>query len=67
MQYNVDILSKTLLSIREAEMVLNLSNQSIRRRVREGRLKAVERDSSREKIQIFTQSIIKYLERGGAV
>ena len=61
MEVNINLLDKPCLTINEAVMVLNLSNQSIRRRVAEGRLKAVARHSDREKILIFTKSIIKYL------
>ena len=67
MEVNINLLNKPCLSINEAVMVLNLSNQSIRRRVAEGRLKAVARHSSNEKIQIFTKSIINYMEKGGIV
>ena len=65
MEFKINLLDKPFLTINEAVMVLNLSNQSIRRRVKEGRLKAVARNKGNEKIQIFTESIISYIEKGG--
>ena len=67
MEFKINLLDKPTLTINEAVMVLNLSSQSVRAKVREGSLKAVQRLNTRDKIQIFTQSIIKYIENGGRV
>ena len=67
MEFKINLLDKPTLTINEAVMVLNLSNQSVRRKVQEGSLKAVERLNTRDKIQIFTNSIINYIENGGRV
>ena len=67
MEFKINLLAKLTLTINEAVMVLNLSSQSVRRKVQEGSLKAVERLNHRDKIQIFTNSIINYIENGGRV
>ena len=67
MEFKINLLDKPTLTINEAVMVLNLSSQSVRAKVREGSLKAVERLNQRDKIQIFTKSIINYIENGGRV
>ena len=67
MEFKINLLDKPTLTINEAVMVLNLSSQSVRRKVQEGSLKAVERYNHRDKIQIFTNSIIKYIENGGRI
>ena len=67
MEFKIKLLDKPTLTINEAVMVLNLSSQSVRAKVREGSLKAVERLNQRDKIQIFTKSIINYIENGGRV
>ena len=67
MEFKINLLDKPTLTINEAVMVLNLSSQSVRAKVHEGSLKAVERLNQRDKIQIFTKSIINYIENGGRV
>ena len=67
MEFKINLLDKPTLTINEAVMVLNLSSQSVRKKVREGSLKAVQRYNTRDKIQIFTKSIINYIENGGRV
>ena len=67
MEFKINLLDKPTLTINEAVMVLNLSSQSVRAKVREGSLKAVQRYNTRDKIQIFTKSIINYIENGGRV
>ena len=67
MEFKINLLDKPTLTINEAVMVLNLSSQSVRKKVREGSLKAVDRLNTRDKIQIFTKSIINYIENGGRV
>jgi len=67
MEFKINLLDKPTLTINEAVMVLNLSSQSVRKKVREGSLKAVQRLNQRDKIQIFTKSIINYIENGGRV
>jgi len=67
MEFKINLLDKPTLTINEAVMVLNLSSQSVRAKVREGSLKAVQRLNQRDKIQIFTKSIINYIENGGRV
>ena len=67
MEFKINLLDKPTLTINEAVMVLNLSSQSVRKKVHEGSLKAVERFNHRDKIQIFTNSIIKYIENGGRI
>ena len=67
MEFKINLFDKPTLTINEAVMVLNLSSQSVRAKVREGSLKAVERLNQRDKIQIFTNSIISYIENGGRI
>ena len=67
MEFKINLLDKPTLTINEAVMVLNLSSQSVRLKVKEGSLKAVQRFNPRDKIQIFTKSIINYIENGGRV
>ena len=67
MEFKINLLDKPTLTINEAVMVLNLSSQSVRAKVREGSLKAVQRLNQRDKIQIFTKSIINYIENGGRI
>ena len=67
MEFKINLLDKPTLTINEAVMVLNLSSQSVRAKVRAGSLKAVQRLNQRDKIQIFTKSIINYIENGGRV
>ena len=67
MEYKINLFDKPTLTINEAVMVLNLSSQSVRLKVKEGSLKAVQRLNQRDKIQIFTKSIINYIENGGRV
>jgi hypothetical protein len=67
MEFKINLLDKPTLTINEAVMVLNLSSQSVRLKVKEGSLKAVQRLNQRDKIQIFTKSIINYIENGGRV
>jgi len=67
MEFKINLLDKPTLTINEAVMVLNLSSQSVRLKVKEGSLKAVQRFNTRDKIQIFTKSIINYIENGGRV
>ena len=67
MEFKINLLDKPTLTINEAVMVLNLSSQSVRLKVKEGSLKAVTRLNQRDKIQIFTKSIINYIENGGRV
>ena len=67
MEFKINLFDKPTLTINEAVMVLNLSSQSVRAKVREGSLKAVTRLNQRDKIQIFTKSIINYIENGGRV
>ena len=67
MEFKINLLDKPTLTINEAVMVLNLSSQSVQAKGREGSLKAVQRYNQRDKIQIFTKSIINYIENGGRV
>ena len=46
----------------EASMLLGISCSSIKRRIADGRIKALERDNLKEKILIYTDSLAKYLE-----
>jgi len=52
---------RPVISLTEAVMVLGLSPSTIKRRIATGQIKAVDRGNLREKILIYTESIIKYL------
>ena len=60
MQYQVDLLSKPALSITEVSQILGLSYQTIRRRISIGEFKTAPH-SGNQKILIYTDSVIKYL------
>ena len=61
MNYMVSWEDRPVISLTEAVMVLGLSPSTIKRRIATGQIKAVDRGNLREKILIYTESIIKYL------
>ena len=64
MKLTIDLGKRPVISVMEASQLLGLSQTSIKRRIADGRIKALERDNLHEKILIYTSSIAKYLERG---
>ena len=60
MQYQVDLLSRPALSITEVSQILGLSYQTIRRRISIGQFKTAPHTGN-QKILVFTDSVIKYL------
>jgi len=54
-------MDRPVITITEAVGVLGLSVSTIKRRIATGQIKAVDRGNLREKILIYTESIIKYL------
>ena len=60
MQYQIDLLSRPVLSINECAQILGLSYQTIRRHLAIGKIKAAPH-SGNEKILVYTDSILKYL------
>ena len=53
---------RPVITLTEAVMVLGLSPSTIRRRIRTGQLKQVDRVNKKHMIQIFTKSISQYLQ-----
>ena len=60
----IDLSNRPVITVMEASQLLGLSPTSVKRRVFEGRLKALKRDNLYEKILIYTESISRFLERG---
>ena len=67
MKMTIDLGKRPTITVSEASMLLGLSATSIKRRISDGRIKALERTNLHEKILIFTNSIRKFLEEGGEV
>ena len=65
MEYLINILDKPLISLAEASRIMNCSKQTVKRRIEDGFIKCASRHSKRCKFQVYTKSIIQYLERGG--
>ena len=60
----IDLSNRPVITVMEASQLLGLSPTSVKRRVFEGRLKALKRDNLYEKILIYTESVSRFLERG---
>ena len=67
MKLTIDLGKRPVITVSEASMLLGLSCTSIKRRISDGRIKALERDNLNEKILIYTSSITKFLEGEGEV
>jgi len=65
MKLTIDLGKRPVITCMEASMLLGISCSSIKRRIADGRIKALERDNLKEKILIYTSSISKYLKEGG--
>ena len=65
MKLTIDLNKRPVITVSEASMLLGLSATSIKRRISDGRIKALERINLHEKILIYTDSIRKFLEEGG--
>jgi len=65
MKLTIDLGKRPVITVVEASMLLGISATSIKRRIADGRIKALERDNLKEKILIYTSSISKYLKEGG--
>ena len=64
MKLTIDLGKRPVITVSEASMLLGLSCTSIKRRISDGRIKALERDNLHEKILIYTDSIAKFLDKG---
>ena len=62
MKLTIDLGKRPVITVVEASMLLGISATSIKRRIADGRIKALERDNLKEKILIYTDSLAKYLE-----
>ena len=62
MKLTIDLMKRPVITCMEASMLLGISCSSIKRRIADGRIKALERDNMKEKILIYTDSLAKYLE-----
>ena len=62
MKLTIDLEKRPVITVVEASMLLGISCSSIKRRIADGRIKALERDNLKEKILIYTSSLAKYLE-----
>ena len=56
-------MDKPTITVKDASWVLSLSTSTVKRKIDQGVLKCVKRDNHREKILIYTDSLVKYLER----
>ena len=65
MKLTIDLGKRPVITCMEASMLLGISCSSIKRRIADGRIKALERDNLKEKILIYTSSLAKYLKEGG--
>ena len=63
MEYKIDLLGRPALSITECAAILGLSYQTVRRHLAIGKIKAAPH-SGNEKILVYTDSILRYLNRG---
>ena len=57
------LIERPCITITEAVSLIGLSSTTIKRKIATGELKAVGRNNLKEKILIYTDSLIKYLER----
>jgi len=64
MKMTIDLGKRPVITVVEASMLLGISATSIKRRIADGRIKALERDNLKEKILIYTDSIAKFLDKG---
>ena len=62
MKLTIDLGKRPVITVVEASMLLGISANSIKRRIADGRIKALERDNLKEKILIYTSSLAKFLE-----
>ena len=62
MKMTIDLGKRPVITVVEASMLLGISCSSIKRRIADGRIKALERDNLKEKILIYTSSLAKFLE-----
>ena len=62
MKLTIDLNKRPVITCVEASMLLGISTSSIKRRIADGRIKALERENLKEKILIYTDSIAKYIE-----
>ena len=62
MKMTIDLGKRPVITVVEASMLLGISATSIKRRIADGRIKALERDNLKEKILIYTDSLAKFLE-----
>jgi len=65
MKLTIDLGKRPVITCMEASMLLGISCSSIKRRIADGRIKALERNNLKEKILIYTSSLAKYLKEGG--
>ena len=63
----MNFMDKPTITVKDASWVLSLSTSTVKRKIDQGVLKCVKRDNHREKILIYTDSLAKYLKRGGLV
>ena len=59
----MNYMDKPTITVRDASWILSLSTSTVKRKINQGVLKCVKRDNHREKILIYTDSLVKYLER----
>ena len=62
MKISIDLSNRPVITCSEASQLLGLSTSSIKRRIADGRIKALERNNLKEKILIYTESLAEYLK-----
>ena len=65
MSYIMRWQDRPVITLTEAVMILGLSSTTIKRRIATGVIKAVERENLKHRILIYTDSLAKFLEKGG--
>ena len=59
------MLEEKLFTVAEAATILNLTEYTVRKKIREGQIKAVQGSSDREGYRIPQEEITRYLQNGG--
>ena len=62
MKLTVDYSTRLTLTVVECSQILGISPQCVKRRITQGRIKAIHRDNLKEKILVHTSSVKKFLE-----
>ncbi len=62
MRLTMNYMDKPTITVRDAAWLMSLSTSTVKRKIDQGILKCVKRVNYRDKILIYTDSLVKYLE-----